>query len=200
VLTYIPWNLQRRFVEGVQVPLGLLAGVGVAEGLFPQPSGHRLSRPRWLAMASLVALASVSNLYLTIGYTVTAASRDSRLFWPAEVMAGVDWLGKYTEPDDTVLSSFEVGNLIPGRIGHRVVLGHWIETIDHEKKQAAVARFYRENTSQQERFTLLKQYNVRYVFQSRYERGIGLFDPSSAGYLTRVYSDAGVDVYEVDLR
>jgi hypothetical protein len=197
VLTYIPWNLQRRFVEGVQVPLGLLAGVGVAEGLFPPLSGHRLSRLRWLAMASLVALASVSNLYLTIGYTVTAASRDSRLFWPAEVVTGVDWLGKYTEPDDTVLSSFEVGNLIPGRIGHRVVLGHWIETIDYENKQAAVARFFAADTPDEERVALLEEQGVAYLFYGPQEQALGAFDPEGSRYLLQRFSRDGVHVYAV---
>ncbi|MGD8473775.1 MAG: hypothetical protein PVH59_06600, partial [Anaerolineae bacterium] len=165
--------------------------------LFPPLSGHRLSRLRWLAMASLVALASVSNLYLTIGYTVTAASRDSRLFWPAEVVTGVDWLGKYTEPDDTVLSSFEVGNLIPGRIGHRVVLGHWIETIDYENKQAAVARFFAADTPDEERVALLEEQGVAYLFYGPQEQALGAFDPEGSRYLLQRFSRDGVHVYAV---
>jgi len=199
VLTYIPWNLQRRFLEGVQVPLGLLAGVGLAEGLFPEPRGQRLSRPRWLAMALLVALAATSNLYLTVGHTVAAASRDSRLFWPAEVVAGVDWLGKYTGPDDTVLSSFEVGNLIPGRIGHRVVLGHWMETIDYEKKHAAVARFFAADTPDEERVALLEEQGVAYLFYGPQEQALGAFDPEGSRHLLQRFSQDGVRVYAVNV-
>jgi hypothetical protein len=199
VLIYLPWNLQRRFLEGVQVPLGLLAGVGLAEGLFPQPSGHRLSRPRWLAMALLVALAAMSNIYLTVAHTVTAASRDSRLFWPTEVLAGVDWLGEHTKPDDTVLSSFDVGNLIPGRIGHRVVLGHWIETIGHEEKQAAVERFFAVDTPDEERFAFLEEYGVAYLFYGPQEQALGAFDPEGTRYLVQRFSHDGVRVYAVSV-
>jgi hypothetical protein len=198
-LIYVPSNLQRRFLEGVQVPLGLLAGVGLAEGLFPQHKGQRLGRPRWLAMAMLIALAAVSNLYLTTAYTVTAAIRDPRLFWRAEVLAGVDWLGKHTEPEDTVLSSFEVGNLIPGRIGHRVVLGHWMETVGYAEKDAAVARFFDAATPDEERVALLEEYDVAYLFYGPTERALGAFDPDGSHYLVRRFSHDGVRVYAATL-
>jgi hypothetical protein len=197
VLIYVPWNLQRRFLEGVQVPLGLLAGVGLAQGLFPLPKGQSLSRPRWLVMGLLVAVAAMSNFYLTAGYTVTAATRDSRLFWSAEVLAGVDWLGKHTEPEDTVLSSFEVGNLIPGRIGHRVVLGHWMETVDYAEKDAAVARFFDADTSDEERVSLLEEYGVAYLFYGPTEQAMGTFDPDHSGYLVKQFCHDGVCVYAV---
>jgi hypothetical protein len=199
VLIYLPWNLQRRFLEGVQVPLGLLAGVGLAEGLFPQPSGQRLSRPRWLAMAMLVALAAMSNLYLTAALTVTATARDYRLFWPAPILAGVDWLGDHSEPDEPVLSSFEVGNLIPGRIGHRVVLGHWMETTDYEGKKAAVARFFDADIPDEERIALLEEYDVAYLFYGSHEQALGAFDPDGNSYLVRRFSQDGVRVYAVNL-
>jgi hypothetical protein len=199
VLIYLPWNLQRRFLEGVQVPLGLLAGVGLAEGLFPQPSGQRLSRPRWLAMAMLVALAAMSNLYLTAALTFTATTRDYRLFWPAPVLAGVDWLGDHTEPDETVLSSFEVGNLIPGRIGHRVVLGHWMETIDSEEKSTAVTRFFATDTSDEERVAMLEKYDVAYLFYGPDEQALGAFDPDGNSYLIQRFSQDGIRVYAVSM-
>ena len=199
VLIHLPWNLQRRFLEGVQVPLGLLAGIGLAEGLFPEPGGQSLSRPRWLAMAMLVALAAMSNLYLTVGHTFAVATRDSRLYWPAEVLAGIDWLGEHTQPEDTVLSSFEAGNLIPARIGHRVVLGHWMETVEYERKKAEVARFFAADTPDRERVALLEQYGVAYLFYGPYERALGEFDPDSSDYLVSEFAHNGVRVYAVSL-
>jgi hypothetical protein len=199
VLIYLPWNLQRRFLEGVQVPLGMLAGIGLAEGLFPAPSGQRLSRPRWLAMALLVSFAAMSNLYLTVGHTFAAATRDPHLYWPAKVLTGVDWLGEHTQPEDTVLSSFDVGNLIPARIGHRVVLGHWMETIAYEQKMAEVASFFAAGTPEQERVALLEQYDVAYVFHGPYERTLGAFDPDESDYLERMFAHNGVRVYAVNL-
>ncbi|RLC58164.1 MAG: hypothetical protein DRI80_14130 [Chloroflexota bacterium] len=115
VLVHLPWNLRRRFLEGIQVPLGLLAGVGLA-----QIADRRLqiARGKRLAQAAVVALAAMSNLYLTAGLTLAAANRSLAFFWPADLLAGVDWLRDHSAWDEVVLAAFETGNLIPARIGH----------------------------------------------------------------------------------
>jgi hypothetical protein len=197
VLVYLPWNLQRRFLEGIQVPLGLLAGVGLAEGLLPQTEGNQPARRRWVALALALALMAMSNLYMTTGLTMAAAMRPPALFWDTGLLAGVDWLGKNTPWDATVLSGSEVGSLIPARIGHRVVLGHGIETKDPEEKQRAAARFFAATTSDDERRELLTRYGIAYVFYSPFERKLGDFDPAQAGYLTQVYTNRNVSIYRV---
>jgi energy-converting hydrogenase Eha subunit C len=200
VLVYLPWNLQRRFLEGIQVPLGLLAGVGLAEGLLPQTpqvEGDRPARWRWSTLALALALMAMSNLYMTTGLTMAAAMRPPALFWDAGLLAGVDWLGQNTTWDATVLSSFEVGSLIPARIGHRVVLGHGIETKDPEEKQRATARFFAAATSDDERRGLLARYGIAYVFYGPFERELGDFDPAQASYLTQVYTNRNVSIYRV---
>jgi hypothetical protein len=197
ILTQLPWNIQRRFLEGVQVPLGLLAGVGVAQGLFPGHHRPGSVRWRWLAMASLIAFLAMSNLYLTLGYSVATATRSAELFWPADVLSAVDWLGEHTLPEDTVLSSFEVGNLIPARIGHRVVWGHWMETVDYEAKKEAVYRFFDGAASAAERLALLERYGAEYVFYGPQEQAMGAFDPAGIDYLVPVFGKGDVRIYRV---
>lgn len=196
VLIHLPWNLQRRFLEGVSVPLGLLAGVGLAEGFLPQGGGRR-PRWRWMALALIVALAAMSNLYLTAGLTLAAATRAPALFWPADLLAGVDWLGQNTLWEETVLASREVGNLIPAGIGHRVVLGHGMETVDFEAKREAVTRFYAAGTPDVERLALLKQWGVAYVLRGPEERALGGFNPATVPYLEPVFRQGEVTVYRV---
>lgn len=199
ILAHLPWNLQRRFLEGVQVPLGLLAGVGLAEVLIPETRGRKSDRLRWLSMALLVALMSMSNLYLTLGHTLAAAARSPALFWPASTIAAVDWLGKNSQPEDVILSGFEVGNLIPGRIGRRVVLGHWMETVNYEEKAGLVSRFFDAAASPEERPGLLLHHGVGYVFYGPGERALGSFDPGSADYLKPVFAREPIRIYRVDL-
>nr|HID12360.1 hypothetical protein [Anaerolineae bacterium] len=197
VLAYLPWNLQRRFLEGVQVPLGLLAGVGL---VWIVDCGLRIAKGRWLAHAAVAALAAMSNLYLTAGLTLAAANRSPALFWPADVLAGVDWLGEHSAWDETVLAAFETGNLVPARIGHRVVLGHWMETVDYEGKREAVARFYEAETPDGERLALLGEWGVGYVFHGPGERAMGGFDPQAAPYLEPVLRRGEVTLYRVEGR
>ena len=145
-----------------------------------------------------VALMSISNLYLTAGFTVAAAGRAPAIFWPADLLAGVDWLGENTAREETVLADFETGNLIPARIGHRVVLGHWIETVAYEDKRAEVTRFFDAAASDEERMETLRRYDVSYVFYGPYERALGSFEPASPSYLTLVAQPPDVSVYRVN--
>jgi uncharacterized membrane protein len=200
VLAQLPWNMQRRFLEGVQVPLGLLAGVGLAESLFTVRREQPLTRWRWLALALLLAFTAMSNLYLTLGHTVAAATRSSELFLSVDLAAGIDWLAENSSPKDIVLSDFETGNLIAGRIGQRVVVGHWMETVDFENKKEAVAHFFDSGTPDEDRIGLLVQYGVDYVFHGPDERALGQFEPREAAYLLPVFSQGAVTVYRAELR
>jgi len=200
-LTHLPWNLQRRFLEGVQVPLGMLAGVGLTERLLPE-GGQKLRRlGRLLIVALVVALAAMSNLQLTTRLTLAAASLSAPVaFWPADLLAGIDWLGDNSGWDETVLSAFEVGNLIPARIGHRVVLGHGMETVDYDAKREAVARFYAARTTDAERRALVETWGVAYVVHGAEERALGDFDPDLAAWLELAFRSGEVAIYRVTLR
>lgn len=197
VLAHVPWNLQRRFLEGVQVPMGLLAGVGLAEGLLPLCSRRMQMRWCWLGMALIVALAPMSNLYLTASLTWAAAAREPSMFRSADLLAVVDWLGENSAWGETVLSGFNTGNLIPARIGHRVVLGHWMETVDYEEKRSAVARFYGAEASDAQRRELLEVWGVAYVFHGAEERALGDFDPAMSSLLAPAFRSGEVAVYRV---
>jgi hypothetical protein len=197
LLVYLPWNLQRRFLEGVQVPLGLFAGVGLADGLLPERRSQRAVQWRWLALALAVALITMSNLYLTAALTAAASARLPELFWSADLLAGLDWLAAHSAWDETVLAACETGSLVAGHIGHRMILGHGMETVAFREKQGAVARFFAADTPDQDRQNLLRQYGIVYIVHSRAERALGLFDPAAVPYLEGVLSQGEVAVYRV---
>ncbi len=199
ILAHLPWNLQRRFLEGVQVPFGLLAGVGLAEALVPKTQGLKTARLRWLSMALLVALMSMSNLYLTLGHTLAAATRSPALFWPADTIAAVDWLGENSQPENVILAGFEVGNLIPGRIGRRVVLGHWMETVNYNEKANLVSRFFDATASDQERRVILSDFQVRYLMWVK-ETDQTLFDPDKDSFLSLAFEQDDARVYRVSVQ
>jgi len=206
-LAYLPWGLQRRFVEGVHVPLCVLAGYGLVGGLMPvlaHPLGGiaRLLRysPRrlcWLTQALILVLAAISNLYLVSNYALAAAARHPTLFHTADEVAAVEWLDVHSEWDETVLAAYETGNWIAGAIGHRVVLGHWAETVDYKVKRMQVAAFYATVTPQAERRTWLSRWGARYVYVGPEERALGSFDPAEADYLQPVFRQGEIVIYLV---
>lgn len=206
VLAYLPWGLQRRFVEGVHIALCILAAYGLVDGLMPalSPLLERLGcalradsqRLRWLIQASLLVLAAVSNLYLLSTYTLAAATRHPLLFHTANEVAAVEWLAAHSAWDDTVLAAFHSGNWIAGSIGHRVVLGHGSETVDFAAKQAQVSAFFSGDASEAERRALLEEWGVRYVYVGPEERSLGAANPPLPG-LRLLFQRDDVAIYRV---
>jgi hypothetical protein len=196
VLVYLPWNLQRRFLEGVQIPLAMAAGVGLAEVLLPPKLDHR-ARWRWLTRTAIIALSTISNLFLTAGATMSAVSHSPDLYSSTEILAAVDWLGENSSWNDTVLTSPNTGSLIPARIGHRVTLGHEMETVDWDTKLEAVTGFFDVTTSEEERLALVREWQLSYIFYGPDAKSLGDYDPSTATWLAYVFNNGEVTIYQV---
>lgn len=208
-LLYAPvvFNLQRRMIEGVHVPLCILATAGMVHYVLPALGGSRLAtalstrgypstRLELLARNLLVGLTLPSTLFLILSAGIAAASGQADMVYSSAEIAAVNWLGANSRPHDTVLASYQVGGFIPASIGHRVFMGHWAETLDLENKKAEAVRFYGP-ADDSERQALLRRYGIAYVFYGPRERVMGSLDPGQANYLVPVYTNSDVSLYQV---
>jgi hypothetical protein len=201
VLAYAPGGIQYRWVAGVYVPIALFAALGLERAAVPWivsrvPLREAPARLKWWLTVLAVLATMPSTLYLIAGNALLAASHWEEAFFDAGQVEAIDWLAVHSAPDDTVLAPLKVGNAIPGRIGHRVFLGHWAETMDVAEKTRMVEAFFDEMPDVQ-RQTLLRDYGIRYVFHSLTEEAPGGFDPGRAAYLTLRYQNKDAAVYEV---
>ncbi|HEM61480.1 MAG TPA: hypothetical protein ENO24_04245 [Chloroflexi bacterium] len=211
LLMYAPFTLQRRMLEGVHIPLCILATVGLFEYLVPAilrsrwlqrlQLWHRYTRQglRRLLVFAMVMSTVPSSLFLVARASVLAVQADSALFYRATEIEAMDWLASNTHPQATVLASYEVGRGIPGRIGHRVFMGHFIETVEVHRKRMLAAGFFQADTTDESRRSMLSEYGIRYVFHGPSEKEMGQFDPSGAPYLKAVYRNELVTIYMVQL-
>ncbi len=210
LLVYAPLNAQRRFVEGVQVPLAILATVGLVEVALPHFAQTRAfrwlaARPRYstaglerLVIAMVLLLMGLSNAYVLASTSVTASiEQPYPLFRSRDEIAAVGWLRANSARSDTVIGAYETGNYVAAHAGNRVVLGHWAETVDWERKFEEVESFYSTATDDARR-QLLARYGVRYVWWGARERGLGGFDPARAEYLRRVFANDQAQVYRAE--
>lgn len=210
ILLYLPFNLQRRMIEGLHVPLCILATIGLFEYLLPAAMnsgwlrrfacwrGYRMRGLRHLLLYSVIMATFPSNLYLLAGYSVSVLQNAPALYYREDEIEAVVWLKKNTERTDTVLASYEIGRLIPAHAGNRVFMGHWCETVEVEHKKQLAVSFFRDGTGDDFRQDLLADYGISYVFHGPTERRTGGFNPSKASYLTPVYSNASVAMYRVN--
>jgi hypothetical protein len=196
LLVYLPFNLQRRLVEGVQVPLSLLAAMGTARIVDLQPRNLSL-RSRLTAGVLLIGLLP-TNAMLVAGNAAALQGLPSPVFQDAEQIAALTWLDHQVRPDDVVLSSYETGNYLPVRARARAFVGHGPETTNADHKKALVARFFNAASDDRWRQGLLREYGVDYVFWGPAERRLGAFDPSTASYLQQTFSAQEYAVFGVE--
>jgi len=189
LLVYLPFNLQRRLVEGAQVPLSLLAAAGAVR---VWESGRR-----WLVVALLAMMIPTSPVFLA-GSSVWMLARPPLVFRDVGEIAALDWLAGRVRPDDVVLAAYETGNYLPARVGARVFLGHGLETVDAAEKEALVTRFFDATTDDIWRQRLLARYGVDVVFWGPAERALGAFDPRTASCLRQVYAGQGYAIFAVE--
>jgi hypothetical protein len=209
LLVYAPLPAQRRFVQGAQAPLAIIATVGWARVVLPWLARRRwiqalARRPRYsvsglqrLATVLLVVLLALSNLYVLASVTFSnVVQQPDLLFRTTEEMAAVQWLRQEGERDGVVLGSYQTGNLVAARAGYPVLIGHWAETVDFAEKEALVARFFDATTADSWRQELLADYGIRYVWWGPREQELGAFRPAEAAYL-QLARDGRIQLYDV---
>jgi hypothetical protein len=150
-ILYLPnpaGDLRRRFLDGLYLPLVVLAARGMFEEIVPR---LRSARARRLIPFSYVAFAAIGSAFLVLAplavaahgqYTVTSAE-----------YSGLTWLG--AQPQGRVLCMPGVGLYVPAYSPDTVYVGHYDETFDYLKKtqialnvltgKADLAQFIQEN-------------------------------------------------------
>ena len=210
LLLYAPLNPQRRFVQGVHVPLAILSTAAFFQILMPpwqqsRPFQKLLQRPRYnlpglnrLTILIFLAFMSLSNVYVLASVSVSSLiQRPDPIFRPADEIEATYWLRKNGGESAVLIGDYETGNYIAAHTPVRVMLGHWAETVDYEEKQALVAQFYTAETSHTWRRDLIQQYQIHYVWHGPREQALGQFDPETADYLEPLYTNSTITVYSL---
>ncbi len=210
-LSYAPVPFQRKLVQGVQIPMVLLAAFGI-EQLFGRvsPAGA-LS-----AAAALVAVMLPSNLLfigralqdLRTNNTAYVGNLMPPLYLRADQRAALAWLDGHADFRDVLLCNSFLGSYAPSLAGTRVYLGHWAETLHFREKLAEYSRFLRAEADDAGREALVRREGITYVLRdhSIYDEVFHLspegeslpaFEPSRAGWLAPVYDSGQVALYRV---
>jgi len=198
-------------VEGLHVPLCVLATIGLFEYLLPVAlnsswlnrfarwRGYERPGLRRLLLYSVILATFPSNLGLVAAYSASVLNNDPGLYFKQDEVEAVDWLQENTERTDTVLACHKMGLLIPARAGNRVFVGHPVESLQADYKRQLLESFFQDGTSDDFRRNLLTEYGIRYLFHGPLERQLGEFDASRAAYLTPAYRNTSVTIYRVNL-
>lgn len=204
LLAYFPISVQRRLLEGVIVPLSILAAIGLA-------GWARHGRAGRFAAGGMIALSSLSVIVLLLGSLASIANPATPLFRPAAETAALDWLNAHAAPDAVALSSFDTGNVLPAFTHLRPFAGHGPETIAAEEKTRLIEAFYRGEMNADEQVALLAGPCLRpetlpcsdpisYVLFGPIEQALsGSETPGAwANGLTLIYDESGYWIFLVN--
>jgi hypothetical protein len=194
-LAYIPLNLQRRFPEGVWVVLVTLSMYAFSNrrqisidmpGVQQSRIGDQRWRSAWLIIL-LLLFSSLSTLILIVGGALAVRDVGLPLYRPDDEVAVFEYLATEGKPWSVVLSTYDTGNALPAWAPMRVVIGHGPESIGHKELSGRVAEFYDLDTNDTQRFDLITEFNIDYIFWGPKERALGDWNPKNAPYLDIAY-------------
>jgi hypothetical protein len=206
ILLYAPTDVQRRFALGVQIPLAILAGIGVFEVLWPlvaRRATAALPRTRHRRLAGAVLLVAALAASALSGVTVVradiAAYRSAAYpqYVPAEFVRVARRFGETTKEDAVLFCDPSLGYFVPGLTGRRVFAGHYDLTIGLPAKLQALRAFFDAGSSDEARREFLGRAGITHVLHSPVERDLGSFDPGGAPYLELAAADGQVRLFRV---
>ena len=195
LLVYVPFNLQRRLVEGYQAPLTILAVLGAQKVLWPKLS--RYFRRSALPVAALLALMWPTSVVLVAGSSAAALSGQGPAFHTPAKVAMASWLTEHVDEDTLVLSGHTVGNFVAAWAPVRVYLGHGPETVNYPVKAANVERFFAGSTQNEWRRSFLDENRLEFVLVGPAERSSGMVDLGTIPFLEPVVVEGDWALYEV---
>lgn len=187
LLVYMPFVSQRRLIVLVQVPLAILAAMGLQTWFVAK---------RWLII-TYVAISSLSIVLLIVGIMGPIHRREVPIYRSGAEIETLEWLAAYAKPGEAVLATFDVGNVIPARTDLIVFAGHGPETIQSGEKKTMIYRFFQSGTTDLWRQSLLREHQLDYLFYGPQERALGAWDPTTAPYLSPVYVENDYAIFEV---
>jgi hypothetical protein len=194
-LLYAPTAFQRRFVEGLQLPLAVAASVAIFW------LANRMKNYKTIFLMAVLVLASLTNAGFLIGQIAvsngTAGASDPRRYAPGDLAAAFDWLSRNAEQDAAIMSSYMTGNIAPSMTGLRVFLGHYNLTLNSGEKSEQVAAFYSGRLASESARRLLTDSRVKYVIYGPFEREISA-SFIAPDWLSLVWSASDVQVYRVN--
>lgn len=147
-LVYLPINVQRRMLEGVIVPLSLLAACGLMNWAGERARRHIFA---WI----WVGATAIPAVLLLVGTLNTVLNPQMPVFRPAAEVAALEWLNRNAAPGDVILASFETGNAIPVYTHLRSFIGHGPETLEADRKALQVEALFSGTMTDEQRAALL---------------------------------------------
>lgn len=192
-LLYLPnlANIQRRLLDALYVPIGMLAAVGLRELTSRM---HRVRARRIEAILVTVCCFS-SAIVLAIALRF-ASGAFSEAYVGDDAWHAMQWLSAHHQNNDRALSSPGAGQLLPAWAGVQVYVGHYSETLNYFQKIRNVDAVLQPGEPEATVRAFLHDNGITLLYWGSAEAATG-FQPGNQPYLQLEHRDGTVAIYRV---
>jgi hypothetical protein len=191
ILLLIPWNLQRRFITGLYVPLSGLTVYGL------QTLRESIHRWRTLVVVSMFIIALPTNLIVLISGFAASMQKDPQIYIKTSYLEALSWLSEFTAKDSLIIANEKIGLLIPSFTGRNVIYGHPFETINAIEEKSFIEDYFNGDYSAKELKKLTSKRKIDYILtDEEFGAGEELEKWKDLGYPT-VYQSGGIVILDV---
>ncbi len=193
VLVYLPITTNRRFVLAAQVPMALMATYWLAAVALPwarrrSPRHHR----QWVLI--YLSAATFSTWFVFFWWVGLAGQPANK--YSLDNVAAWGWIRQNTDANAIFLAGSEMsGGALAANAGRHVVLGHWSETMDYDRKVIDVKTFYQPGTAADWQRHFIDSEHVDYIFYGPDERAASTWTPLPNMQI--IYQSGATFIYKV---
>jgi hypothetical protein len=188
ILAYIPYNLQRRFPDGIFIALIVLM-ICVLEEV----------RKKYIWKLSIIIgiLIIPSSVIIMISGIIASLNQAAPIFISKQKIQSYEQIGKMIEPGSNILANYQTGNELPVWSPVYMAMGHGPESIHLELVKADAEKYFGLLITDTERIAILEKYNIDYVLK---EKGKELFPVSGEKlpcFLDLINEDINFELFRV---
>ena len=193
LLLYLPnlASIQRRLLDALYVPIGILAAVGL------RALTARLRRTPARRITALVMTTCCVASAIVLAIAVRFASGAfPEAYVGNDAWQAMQWLSAHHRAGDRALSSPQAGQLLPAWAGVDVYVGHYSETLDYFQKIQKVGAVLRPGEPAAMVRAFIQANGITLLYWGPDEAKTG-FHPEDQAYLEPIRHDGTVTIYRV---
>jgi len=205
LLIFAPISFQRRLTQGLQIPLSIIAFVGLL-GLYRFLNNkYNIIKIFYapILFLLLILFFGFSNLYVLAEdfyfyYDPEFREAPEYIYLDKEYKEAFDWIKRKTDKNDIILGDHIPSHFVSGFSLKKSYLSHWVETINFWQKKDKMERFWQEETSNNWRKQFLNNENISYVFFSPFEKRHGNYNPEQSSLFREVFCQGKVKIFQIN--
>lgn len=185
---YMPYNLQRRLLEGVFVFWTIATFIGIMN-----------LQQKWTTPAVLLlSNALIPTIVIIIGSVISIWHPRQPLYIDNEKRAVFEEFNTIQENNSVVLASYENSNLLPSWSPVFTLIGHGPESANLGELKQRIEAFYNGSSSDESRKALISEFNISYIIYGPEEMTLGDWDPNSFSGLKTIISQGMYQVFQIE--